>query len=254
MIGVARRGVAVVGLFPHNLIEILAATFVLAAGAAVQGSVGFAYSLVAAPFLVLIDPRWVPGPIILSGVALNFLIVRRERSHVDIRGVTWALAGRVPGSVIGGFLLAMLSPKQTGTTVGAMVWLAVLLSISGLRMRPNAPSLLGAGLLSGFMGTTSSLSGPPVALVYQNVSGPRLRGTLTGYFLVGSIISLIVLAWAGRFGLYELVAALVFLPGTIAGFAVSRLVAPLLDRAYTRPAVLFISAAGATLALVRSLF
>lgn len=242
------------GLFPHNLLEMLAATLVLAAGAAVQGSTGFAYALVAAPFLTLIDPRWVPAPIILSGVLLNFLIVWRERSHVDVRGVTWALAGRVPGSVIGGLLLAMLSPKQTALAIGAMVWLAVLLSISGLRVRPNTPTLVGAGMLSGFMGTTSSLGGPPVALVYQDVSGPRLRGTLTGYFLVGSIISLAVLAWAGRFGTYEMVAALVFLPGTMAGFAVSGRIAPLLDQAYTRPAVLLISAAGATMVLLRSFF
>jgi len=243
----------VTGLFPHNLLEILAANLVLMAGAAVQGSTGFAYGLVAAPFLTLIDPRWVPGPIILSSVALNFLVVHRERAHVDVRGVTWALAGRVPGSVVGGLLLTLLSPTQTAMTIGVMVWLAVGLSISGLRVRPAPGTLLGAGVLSGFMSTTASLGGPPVALIYQDVSGPRLRGTLTGYFLVGAIISLIVLAWAGRFGIYEVAAALVFLPGTVAGFVLSGWITPILDRAYTRPAVLFISAAGAALILARSL-
>ncbi len=41
----------------------------------------------------------------------------------------------------------------------------------------------------------------------------QLRGTLSGYFCVGAALSLIVLALIGRFGIPELLLALLLLPG-----------------------------------------
>ncbi len=46
----------------------------------------------------------------------------------------------------------------------------------------------------------------------------------------------------GRFGLDELYAGGFLLPGAVAGFAISRRIAPILDRGYTRVAVLSVSA------------
>ena len=38
-----------------------------------------------------------------------------------------------------------------------------------------------AGLLSGFMGTITSVGGPPMAMVYQNMPGPKVRA---GFMLI----------------------------------------------------------------------
>ena len=50
---------------------------------------------------------------------------------------------------------------------------------------------MGAGALSGFMGTIVSIGGPPIALLYQNESGPSLRGTLSAFFVVGVALAII---------------------------------------------------------------
>jgi len=50
--------------------------------------------------------------------------------------------------------------------------IAVLLSVSGLSLRRTDSNLVGAGVVSGFMGTVSGIGGPPIALVYHT-SLPR---------------------------------------------------------------------------------
>lgn len=85
---------------------LLAASAAIAFGALVQGAVGFGMALVAAPLLVLIRPQLVPGPLLVSGLALTLLVARRERDSIDLLGVKWGLVGRVPGVAIGALALA----------------------------------------------------------------------------------------------------------------------------------------------------
>jgi len=90
-----------------------------------------------------------------------------------------------------------------------------------------------------------------MALLYQHAPGARVRGTLSGLFLVGTLISLTALVLVGRFGVDELRFALLLLPGVIVGFFVSRRIASRLDRGYTRPAVLTVAAAAGLIVVVR---
>jgi uncharacterized membrane protein YfcA len=231
----------------------VAAAAVVAVGSFVQGTVGFGLSLVAAPVVTLLEPALVPGPLLVAALVLPLLTVRRERGGVDLHGVRWALVGRVPGSVLGALLLAALSPRSVALVVGLVVLGGVAMTASGVRLRPRRATLLVAGLLSGFMGTTAAIGGPPVALVYQHAEGPRLRGTLAGYFVVAATISIAVLAAVGRFGTGDLVAGLALLPGVALGHLASRRAARRIDRGLTRHAVLLVSTLAALLVVVRAL-
>ena len=64
---------------PLELTEILAASAIITLGATVQATVGFGLGLVAAPVLLLIEPRLVPGPLMSEGVILSLLIAYRDR-------------------------------------------------------------------------------------------------------------------------------------------------------------------------------
>jgi hypothetical protein len=103
------------------------------------------------------------------------------------------------------------------------------------------------------MSTLSSVGGPPIALVYQDQRGPRLRSTLSGYFILGTIISLIGLLTVGEYGLPELRATAVLLPAVVAGYLLSGPLISYLDRGYTRIAILLVSAASSVVLLVRHL-
>ena len=225
----------------------------VAVGSLLQGAVGFGLSLIAAPLITLIDPTLVPGPLLLAALVLPMLTARRDRSWVDLRGVRWALVGRVPGSVLGAAMLTALSPRAMTLAVGLVVLAGVAMTASGVRLRPRGPTLLVAGVLSGFMGTTAAIGGPPLALIYQHAEGPRLRGTLAGYFVVAAAISIAVLALAGRFGLHDLLAGVALLPGVVLGYSFSHRAARWVDRGFTRHAVLLVSALAALALVVRAL-
>ncbi len=232
----------------------LAACAVVALGATVQGSVGFGLGLVAAPVLALIEPRLVPGALLVSALVMNVLMFRREFRSIVLSEVKWAIVGRLIGAVIGAVVLASIPRGETGLFFGVLVLLAVGMSATGLKIRPTTPAVLGAGTISGFMGTTIAIGGPPVALVYQHAKGPRLRGTLAGMFVFGAAMSLIALAVIGRLGKQELLWSLALMPGIFIGYAVSGRTAPVLDRGYTRPAVLTISAAAGLALCLRQIF
>lgn len=231
----------------------LLAALVVVFSAWVQGAVGFGYALVSAPLLALVSPALVPGPIMLSSLVLSLASGLRERHSIDRRGVSVALVGRVPGVVLGASALAWLPEATMNVVFGGAVLLAVALSVSGLRLPMTTPTLLGNGFLSGVMGTMTSIGGPPIALVYQDADGPRLRSTLNTYFAIGSAMSIPALAVAGHFGSKELLDGLMLLPATAVGFAMSSGSRAYLDRGRTHTAVMAVASVSALAVVAKAL-
>jgi uncharacterized membrane protein YfcA len=231
----------------------LLVSLTVACGASLQGSVGFGLGLFSVPILLLLDPRFVPAPLLFASIWLTALLTHREWGGIDGVALRWALSGRALGTAVAASALTVLSSRTLGITFGVLVLAAVAMSASGLRLSPKRWTLLGAGTLSGFMGTTASIGGPPIALVYQRESGPRIRGTLSAYFLLGVSISLVGLALVGRFTTREALLSLSLVPGILVGFLVSRRTARWLDKGYVRVAVLVVSAAAAVMVIVRHL-
>lgn len=226
----------------------------VAIGATLQGTVGMGMGLFAVPLLILVDPRLVPGPLLGTSVVYVVLLAHRNRRGVQWRDLGWALSGRLVGVSIAAVVLSIVSQRHIAVVFAVLILSAVAMSASGLRAEPRPATLLGAGTLSGFMATTVSIGGPPMALLYQDKSGERLRGTLSGFFSVGILLSLTALHLVGRFGRQEVFLAALLLPGTLLGFLLSRHTARVFDRGYIRPAVLTVSAASALAVLLRQLF
>ncbi|NQT73441.1 MAG: sulfite exporter TauE/SafE family protein [Chloroflexi bacterium] len=240
-------------MLPIPLFEAVLACAIVAVASCVQGSIGFGLAVLAAPLLVLIEPEFIPAPLILNGMILVVLLAYRERKTVDRNGVKWMAIGCVPGSAIAAVVLTVVSASGFRIMFSILVMVAVVLSAIGYSIRLTRINILTAGVLSGFMGTTSSIGGPPVALIYQNLPGDRFRGTLSTYFCVAGTFAIIALILAGRCGKDELLLALVVLPGLLIGLAFSRLTAGMLDRRSMRPAVLILSGVSAIAVLVRTI-
>jgi uncharacterized membrane protein YfcA len=233
-----------------TLVEI---TLLAMVGAVLQGSVGFGFGVFAVPFFLLIEPDLVPGPLLATAFLLTLALTHRERRGVLVGDLKWALAGRLAGIAAALWVLTIVPADHLTGVLGALVLVAVALAASGLRVEPGPTSLLGAGALSGFMSTTVSAGGPAIALLYQDESGERMRGTLSAYFMLGIVLSLIGLHFVHRFGTHELVLAALLLPGTAIGYLLSRRVARVLDRGHTRRAVLTLSAIAGAVVVVKDL-
>ena len=236
-----------------TLLEWLFVEIVVVAGSIFQGAVGFGLGLLGAPLLVMVNPSLVPGPLLASALFLSFLVALREHRSIDVRGVGWALAGRVPGTLLGAAVIAAIPRRETSLLVGAMVLVAVGLVGTGARVVRSRPALFGAGTLSGFMATTSSIGGPPIALLYQDSEGGRIRGTLSGFFLVGLVLSLAALSLVGRFGRSEILSSVTLFPAVLVGFLLSARIAAVLDRGHTRKVILGASALAGLAVVIQAL-
>jgi uncharacterized membrane protein YfcA len=150
-------------------------------------------------------------------------------------------------------VLAVLPRDWTATVCAGLVLVAVLMSVSGLRFRPVWSVLVVAGALSGIMGTIASIGGLPVAMVYQDAKGTRLRATLSSFFWIGTIMSLVALRAVGRFGAYEVRLTLLLVPSMMLGYVISQWTKRLVDRGRTRVAVLLVAAISGILVIVRQL-
>ena len=143
----------------------------MAISAILQGAVGFGLGLIAIPFLIYLDLRFVPGPLLVAALTLHMLVLQRDRSGVDKSGLTMLLSGRVLGTIPAAMLLASLPIDSMKILVAAVVARRRRDGPAAFGRASHAPVLFTAGAASGFMATAAGLGGPPVALVYQRETG-----------------------------------------------------------------------------------
>ena len=230
---------------------VIAIAVVLAA--ALQASIGFGMGMLAAPVVALVDPGLIPGTLIILAVVVTLMVVLTERQHIDLGGTGWALAGRLPGTIAGALLVAAMPERWLALMLGAVVLLGVVLTSVGWRPAPHRPNLVMAGATSGLLGTATSIGGPPMALVWQGKQGPGYRGTISGFFLIGSAFSVLALALTGSITPAILVAVALLVPAPIIGYGLSRLVNRHLSPVRLRWTAISVSCFGALLLIGQQL-
>lgn len=232
------------------MLEIILVNLILIAGAVVQGVVGYGVALICAPLLFLIDPGYVPAPVILVSLLLNFLLMHRERQSLQFGDITWASVGNLFGVSSAAVVLLYIAGNQFSLIFGVLILIAVLLSASGYKPAVTPFSSVIAGFASGFMGTCTSVGGPPVALLYQSSSVQVIRANLPAFFFFSSILALIALALTGNMGVQDLRAFVIGVPGILIGFYLSHFAKTWLKDMPLRPVILGIAATSATLAII----
>jgi uncharacterized membrane protein YfcA len=233
---------------PQALSQLIAASLIIAVGSMLQASVGYGIGPLSTPLLAIVNPDYVPGPILLAVLLVSILIAVRDFQAVDLQGLKWALPTRVIGTLVGGIFLSQIPRVYFSSIFGILVLIAAGLSVLGSKIKPTSVNLRLAGFLSGFMGTTASLGTPAMALVYQNMPGRQIRSTIASFFVIATTLSLFTLAFVGYLGEKEIVLGLQLFPGVGVGFWLSARFATQLDQGYTRPIIIGLSAlAGMTI-------
>src|SRR5690606_33199689 len=116
--------------------ELLLAVLIVALGTAVQASIGFGLAMIAAPLLLLIDPALVPGPVIVTALVLSLWVAWLDRAAIDLRHFKVAIAGRLVGTPPAALLLGSVSAATFDLVFGALVLVAVALSLWRGRIEP----------------------------------------------------------------------------------------------------------------------
>lgn len=236
-----------------SVVQLVLILLAVTAGAAIQGSIGFGLGYVAVPAIALADPLALPGSVLLLSLPMTLLIAARESAAIHRPGLVRIIAGRLAGTAVGVWVLAVTSPDALSVLFGALILTAALLSAVGSPIPMRTGTAVAAGAASGLFATTVGVGGPPLALLYQHRGGPALRATLSAVFALGAVASLAGLGATGQLAGRQVALALLMAPAMLLGLCASRYTSAALQGQWLRRAVGMFSAASGAIALVRGL-
>jgi len=206
-------------------------------GSVIQGSIGFGLNLVVVPVCAVFAPHALPAAMIITALPHMLGTALRESSNIDWHGVGALTIGRLPGVVLGAWIVHALDSEALAIAIGAFVVLASMMSVISPVFKATTAAKLVAGFAAGVMGTAASIGGPPPALVYQNEKGPVVRSTLGAAFAIGALLSLGALAVGGQVAGWQWLLGLSLMPAVGLGLFASRFTHTWLDAGWLRPCV-----------------
>lgn len=190
--------------------------------ALLAGVSGFGLGIVAAPLLLLagFSLPFVVTVILLISLATRISVTWRLHRSIDRRRVAVLVGSAVPGLFVGALLLRSVDGQALRVVVGTIVAVAAA-GLALAERHPPRPRLRGmnaaAGFAGGVLGTSTSLSGVPPALLLtrRGVATKAFLADLATYFVATSAIGLGVLVLNGDFSQDGAEAFLWWLPGVI---------------------------------------
>ncbi|MCP4386557.1 MAG: sulfite exporter TauE/SafE family protein [Hyphomicrobiales bacterium] len=229
------------------------AFLIIVVGATAQSTLGIGLGVVAAPAMALLDPRMVPGPLLVLALLTSLMVVIRDRRDLRFGHLSYALSGRVPASILGGLTAGALGQRDFLLLFAGLVIAAVALSLTGWKIAPTRRNLFLAGSASGYMGTITSAGGAPMAIVYQHSPAAEVRANMSAFFFAGALVSIGSLIAFGAFDWAELAFAIYLIPALWLGFFLSRYFRAFADNGWMRPSMLVLCGAAAATLVVRAL-
>jgi uncharacterized membrane protein YfcA len=191
--------------------------------AACYAVTGFGFALVMTPLLAV---AWdvksaVVTSVVLSTLALLPLLVE-VRAHVPLPRAAMLVLGSFAGIPLGVLILQQLNSDALQVLVAATVIVAALLLYfrSAAETGPDTRAgQLATGFLSGVVGGSTSMGGPPIVLYLlgREREVAPFRATLLAFFLPGSLMQIAILAGVGRITGDVLVLVAAALPAVVAG-------------------------------------
>ncbi len=217
-----------------------------------QGASGMGFAMLSAPVISLFAPALMPVMVLVLMVPLNAYVGWRERLAIDWRGVKLISTGRFAGAFLGLWILLSINLHQLTLLVGWSTLAAVVVALLSPAFDMNRTGLAAVGLITGITETSTGVGGPPLALAYQHKRGAILRSTLASCFLIGQLISLIMLAVSSRIDTQTLTVCAQMLPFLAAGSYASKFVHQRLDGPLLRYTVLGFSGLSAIVVLLQA--
>lgn len=193
----------------------------IGASAFLQGVGGVGFTMFAAPVALVVAPELVPGPLLTLGGAVTLLTAIRERNRIVPPLAISAISGRAFGAFIAVMVLGSLKGGVLNLLFAGLILGAVLLSVSGWKVISTKSNLGIAGIVSGLMGTLTSVGSPPLVIALQYNEPAVIRANVGAILAVGAWISIILLAISGHYVLKDLWLSLGLLPFLIVGFFLS---------------------------------
>lgn len=223
-------------------------------GTILQRLSGQAYGMLVSPTMAVLAPEYLPASVLLLGIFVGAGAISLDFSDVSWKEAWPGMLGRMLGAFAGaGIALALVDREGFSVVVGCLVLLAVVLSLSGLRIRITAMTLSIAGFIAGIMGTITAIGAPPMAILYASEAARRARAMQNLFFMWGMVWSIAALGLAGLIDLIDVILTVCLIPFAVAGLIACQPAAEYLAGRNLRPVTLSLASFAAFVILFRSL-
>ncbi len=198
------------------------------AAALLQGLSGFGFSILAIPLITIILTPKVTVPILLMySMIINIAVLYSSRKHIDFSRIWLLLIFGIIGVPIGTQLLIMVNENYLKLFIGILILSFGILLAKGIRkkLKHEKLGMIPVGLVSGILGGSISVSGPPLIILManQDVDKQTFRASLALYFFLLNIFTLPVYIYNGLITEEVLSYSVTFLPGLLAGVILGNL-------------------------------
>ena len=245
-----------------SMTVILASAGAVALASYVQALSGFGFGLAAIPLLsIVLGPRDAVVIASILSIASSVGVAWKGRAHVDRPAVRLFFLSNLLGMPLGLVAFGAMSESGLRLAIGAATLVSVALLAGGWRLaHRSVPLDIGAGIVSGALGTSVGASGPPVvfAMTARGMASDVQRPTLSTVFACQNVVTVpLLLAFFGGDGAtfrYSLGAMLglaaILLVAVSAGLAAGHGVAGRMSESHFRGLTFGLLIVSATLSLV----
>jgi uncharacterized membrane protein YfcA len=174
--------------------------------ATVNGALGYGFSSLTVPLALLFFPNRILSPaLVLVELAINSWLVATNRENLAAaRGRAMPIVvGLIPGILIGSYLLNNANPGVLKFWTYVVLLPLILSQAAGYRRPIHAERAVGVplGVGVGVLYSTTTISGPPLALMFNNqgVEKNEFRATLGTVRIVETTATAIVYGFLGLF-------------------------------------------------------
>lgn len=184
---------------------ICVASIVLVAGF-IQSLTGFGFALVATPLLfLLIDPKMVIVLVVTLGSATMLVLAIVYRKDFNKKRIIYMSSGGIIGVPLGAYLLFVIPAVALKLIVATVIILLSILLFLNITyyFKQFITGHITAGFLSGLLGSSTSMGGPPsvLFLLSQKVQRNEFIATLA---MTGIIHSTVILGTYCSMGMINL--------------------------------------------------
>lgn len=209
-----------------------------------QGVVGFGFAFFVAPLLMLfLSKTTIISLIMMISIFLNTFLLIGNKAKIRIDLILILFLSSIIGMIIGMIILKNISTNLFQILVCVnIIFFSLVSMLIKIKLPKNILLNFFVGFISGLLNTSTSLSGPPVAILLENqqLGKEEFRKTLAIFFLLMNIFSLIIFTFNRLIGEREFLMGLSALPFVlIAGYFGSRVEKSISVRSFRK--IVFIS-------------
>lgn len=188
----------------------------------IQSITGFGFAVVGTPLLLFfMEPKEVVMLMVLGAFMQNLMVSYKTRGMSDPHFIWPMFISSLLGIIPGVYILNVVDGSVLRLFIGSAVLLAAAVMAGNYTVtikREKLATVL-VGMLSGFMGGSTSLSGPPVALFLMNQKQDKeyFRANLVRYFCLGNMATLTTMYFMGTVDTTILRQGIYIVPGILLG-------------------------------------